>query len=103
MAPRERGSARPRGNISFLPSGSARVTVYGGIDQLTGKPMQLRETVRARATKRETEREAEKVKTRLLNHVDERRSPRTSATVNDLLDRWLDVVDVDRKTNQHGV
>ena len=36
--------------------------------------------------------------TRLLNQVDERRSPRTEATVNELLDRWLDVLDVERKT-----
>lgn len=89
---------RPRGSIDFLPSGSARVAVYGGTDQLTGKRLQLRETVPARATRRETEREAEKVRTRLLNQVDERRSPRTCATVNELLDRWLEVADIDRKT-----
>ena len=79
MASRERGSGPPAREHQLLPSGSARVTVYGGLDQLTGKPMQLRETVPARATRRETEREAEKLKTRLLNQVDERRSPRTDA------------------------
>ena len=89
---------RPRGNITWLPSGSARVGVYGGIDQLSGKEIRLRETVRARASHRETEREALRVQTRLLNQVDERRSPRTEATVNELLDRWLDVIDVERKT-----
>ncbi|HXV93499.1 MAG TPA: site-specific integrase, partial [Pseudonocardia sp.] len=68
------------------------------MDQLTGKPIQLRETVPARGTRRETEREAEKALTRLLNQVDERRSPRTEATVNQLLDRWLDVLDVERTT-----
>jgi hypothetical protein len=78
-----------RGNVSWLPSGAARVTVYGGIDQLTGKRLQLRETVPAQATRRETE----KVQTKLLNQVDERRSPKTEATVNELLDRWLDVID----------
>lgn len=36
--------------------------------------------------------------TRLLSQVDERRSPRTEATVNMLLDRWLDVLDVERTT-----
>jgi integrase len=72
--------------------------VYAGIDQLTGKKLFLRETVPARATRRETEREAEKVLTRLLNQVDERRNPRTEATVNELLDRWLDVIDVERTT-----
>lgn len=49
-------------------------------------------------TRRETEREAERVITRLLNQVDERRSPRAEATVNELLDRWLEVIDVERKT-----
>jgi integrase len=89
---------RPRGGITWLPSGSARVSVYAGVDQLTGKEIRLRETVPARATRRETEREAEKVQTRLLNQVDERRSPRTEATVSQLLDRWLEVIDVERTT-----
>lgn len=89
---------RQRGSISWLPSGSARVKVYAGIDQLTGKKLWLRETVAARTSKRETEREAERVLTRLLNQVDERRSPRTEVTVNELLDRWLEVIDVERTT-----
>lgn len=90
--------ARRRGTIGWLPSGSARVKVYAGIDQLTGKKIWLRETVAAEATRRETEREAEKALTRLLNQVDERRSPRTETTVNQLLDRWLEVIEVERKT-----
>jgi integrase len=89
---------RRRGTIGWLPSGSARVKVYGGVDQLTGKEIWLRETVRARPTRRETQREAERVLTKLLNQVDERRSPRTEATVNELLNRWLEVLDVERKT-----
>ncbi|MGH3431698.1 MAG: tyrosine-type recombinase/integrase [Thermocrispum sp.] len=36
--------------------------------------------------------------TRLLNEVDEKRHPRTTATVNQLLDRWLDVLDVEAST-----
>lgn len=68
------------------------------MNQLTGKRLQLRETVPAQATRRETEKAAEKVQTKLLNQVDERRSPKTEATVNELLDRWLDVIDVERKT-----
>jgi integrase len=89
---------RARGNVSWLPSGGARVTVYGGIDQLTGKRIQLRETVAARETQRETEKEADKVRIKLLNQFDERRSPRTEATVNELLDRWLDVIDIEKTT-----
>lgn len=72
MASSTSRTKRSRGNVTFLPSGSARVTVYAGIDQLTGKPMQLRETVPARSTLRETEQEAERVRTRLLNQVDGR-------------------------------
>ncbi|MEN3309767.1 MAG: integrase, partial [Micromonosporaceae bacterium] len=43
-------------------------------------------------------REAEKARTRLLSQVDERRNPRTKATVNQLLDRWLEVLDVEAST-----
>ena len=50
-----------RGSISWLPGGVARVSVYGGVDQLTGKEIRLRKTVSARSTRRETEREAVKV------------------------------------------
>ncbi len=71
------GRNRSRGTVGWLPSGSARVKVDAGVDQLTGKKQWLRETVPARATRRETEREAGKVLTRPLNQVDERRSPRT--------------------------
>jgi hypothetical protein len=35
---------------------------------------------------------------KLLKQVDEQRNPRTGATVDELLDKWLDVVDVERKT-----
>ena len=72
--------------------------MYGWVDQLTGEEMRLRETVTARATERETEREAIKVQTRLLNQVDEHRSPRTEAPVNQLLYRCLDVIDIEKTT-----
>jgi hypothetical protein len=45
-------------------------------------------------------KEAEKVRTRLLRQVDERRSPRTRATLNQLLDRHLDVVDLEQSTRR---
>ena len=35
---------RPRGGITWLPSGAARVSVYGGVDQLTGKEIRRRQT-----------------------------------------------------------
>jgi hypothetical protein len=72
--------------LGRLPSGAYRVRVYGGVDPITGRRHDLRETVPPgpRAA-----REAEKVRTRLLAQVDERRNPRTSATVAQLLDRHL--------------
>lgn len=57
-----------RGSIEKLPSGAYRVRVYGGVDPVTGRRHDLRETVPPgpRAA-----REAEKVRTRLLAQVDE--------------------------------
>jgi Phage integrase, N-terminal SAM-like domain len=44
--------------------------------------------------------EAEKVRTRLLHQVDQKRNPRTRATVGQLLDKWLQVLDVDPSTRR---
>jgi hypothetical protein len=99
MASGESTERRRRGSIVWLPSGSARVKVYAGVDPVTGEDVWLRETVRKGSrTHRQTEREADKVLTKLLNQVDERRNPRTGASVNQLLDRWLDVVELERTT-----
>ena len=72
--------------------------VYAGIDPVTKRELYLRELVKAKPTRRETERLADKALTKLLNQVDERRNPRTTATVNQLVDRWLDVIEVERTT-----
>jgi hypothetical protein len=40
-------------------------------------------------------KEAEKARIRLLAEVDQRRNPRTKATVNQLMDRYLEMLDVD--------
>ena len=86
---------RSRGEIEQLPSGSLRVRVYAGVDPITGRRHYLREVVPAgpRAA-----REAEKARTRLLAEVDDRRNPRTNATVNQLLDRYLDVLKIEDTT-----
>jgi integrase len=93
MAPAPR--PRTRGAIDLLPSGAYRVRVYAGTDPVTGKRHDLVEVVppgpKAAA-------EAEKVRTRLLSQLDERRNPHTKATVNQLLDRYLEVVDLDEST-----
>jgi hypothetical protein len=99
MTSAESTRRRRCGSIVWLPSGSARVKVYAGIDPVTGEDVWLRETVRkGRRTKRETERDADKALTKLLNQLDERRNPRTGATVNQLVDRWLDIVELERTT-----
>jgi hypothetical protein len=58
MASSKSSRPRHRGSIGWLPSGSARVKVYAGVDQLTGTKMWLGETVPAREDRKETEREA---------------------------------------------
>jgi integrase len=88
-----------RGSIVWLPSGSARVQVYAGVDPVSGREVRLHQVVKAQSTRRATEREAGKVLTKLLNQVDERRNPRTTATMNQLLDRWIEMLDVARRTH----
>jgi integrase len=92
---------RPRGLIDKLPSGRLRVRVYTGYDPVTKRRHYISATVPVGRNEQETLREAEKVRTRLVNQVDERRNPRTRATMNQLLDRWLDVIKVE-KTTRHG-
>ena len=86
---------RSRGRIETLPSGSLRVHVYAGLDPITKKRHYLKETVPAGPRAAST---AEKVRTRLLKQVDDRRAPRTNATVDQLLDRYLEMLDVEATT-----
>lgn len=91
-------SRRPRGSIDELPSGTLRVRVYAGIDPLTKKPHYLTETIPRGPG---AQREAQAALTRLVHQVNEKRTPRTRATVNQLLDRWLDIgLDVEPSTRQ---
>jgi integrase len=89
------GRGRQRGEIEKRAGGSLRVRVYAGIDPLTGKRHYLTKTIEPgpRAMK-----EAEKARTRLLAQVDERRNPRTRATVSQLLERHLEMLDVEPTT-----
>ena len=86
---------RRRGEVEELPSGALRVKVYAGEDALTGRRHYLRETVPAGPT---AARDAERARARLLNQVDEGRNPRTKATVNQLMDRYLELLEVDAMT-----
>lgn len=67
--------------------------VYAGFDPVSGKRHDLDEVVPAgpRAA-------AERIRTRLLHEVDEQRDPKTRATVNQLLDRHLETLDVEPTT-----
>ena len=82
---------RARGSIDLLPSGAYRVRVYAGSDPLTGKRHDLVEVVPAGPTARA---EAERVRLRFLNEIAEQRNPRSRATVNQLMDRYLTVLDI---------
>lgn len=86
---------RLRGAIDELPSGALRVRVYAGMDPISKRRLYLSEIVPAGPRAGD---QAEKARTRLLSQVDERRNPRTRATVGQLLDRWLQVLDVDPST-----
>jgi integrase len=88
---------RARGEIKTLPSGSLQVRVFAGTDPLTGRRNYLLETIPAGP---DAEKEAEKAKTKLLNRVDEQRNPRTKATVDQLMDRYLELLDVDVTTRK---
>ena len=93
-AERGRRSAR-RGTIEELPSGSLRVSLFAGRDPVTGRRLYLRELIPPGPC---AAREAEKAARRLGTQLDERRSPRTSATVNQMLDKYFEVLDRDVST-----
>jgi integrase len=79
--------ARTRsGYIQQLPSGAFRVSVYAGTDPLTGRQIRLRRTCT-------TERAAEIELGKLLEQAAEGRQPETAATVEQLLDRYVQVAD----------
>ena len=88
---------RDRGSIEELPSGALRVSVYAGIGPVTHRRHYLKEVVPPGP---KAARQAEEVRTRFLNQVDEQRNPRTSASVDQLLDRYLETRDVGRSTRR---
>ncbi|WP_245589561.1 N-terminal phage integrase SAM-like domain-containing protein [Amycolatopsis balhimycina] len=81
--------------IETLPSGSLRVRIKAGIDPVTKKEHHLTEVVPAGP---DAAVEAEKVRTKLLNQLDERRASKTRATVNQLLDKHFELLKVEPKT-----
>lgn len=90
VSTRDRPTRRERGSIDTLPSGALSVHVYAGLDPVSKRRHYLTEVIPAGAR---ADREARAVRDRLVREVEERRSPRTSATVNQLLQRYLDQFD----------
>ncbi len=89
---------RQRGEVATLPSGSLRVaagTRVRRLDPVSKKRHYLTEVVSPGPT---ASAQAEKVRTRLLAEVDEQRQPRTSATVGQMLDRYMAVLHIEEST-----
>jgi hypothetical protein len=81
------------GSVQGLPSGALRVSVCSETDPLTGRRHYLREHIPAGPI---AHAEAQKAMRRLANQVDERRNPRTNATVDQLLDRHFKLASLKR-------
>ncbi|MFE5567066.1 tyrosine-type recombinase/integrase [Amycolatopsis japonica] len=83
------------GSIDVLPSGALRVRVDGGIDPVTKKRHRPTETIPAGPN---ADKLANDALIRLLNQVNERRHPKTNATVSQLLERFIARRNVERTT-----
>lgn len=90
-----RRRVRQRGEIGTLPSGSLRVRVTAGRDPVSKQRHYLTEVIPAGPL---AEDEAEKALRRLLVQVDEKLSPRTAATVAQLLEKHFALLEVERTT-----
>jgi integrase len=73
------------------------VRIHAGIDPVTKKRHRLEEIVPAGP---KAAAQAEKVRTRLLAELDSGRQPRTSATVAQLMERYLEIARVEPSTRQ---
>ncbi|MFC5138237.1 tyrosine-type recombinase/integrase [Actinomycetospora rhizophila] len=97
MSSSSASTRRRRGTVQKLPSGSLRVRVYAGYDSVTQQRHYLTEVVPAGP---KAAAQAEKVRTRLAAEVDAGRQPRTSATVAQLMERYLEIARVEPSTRQ---
>lgn len=94
---RKTAQKRQRGEIITLPNGGRRVKVYAGIDPLTGRRHYLDQTLPPGPR---VDDDAEAQLTRFIHEVNERRNPRTKATVNQLMNRYLELLDVEVTTKR---
>lgn len=89
--PDEKRTKRSRGSIRAKGPNSFQVRVRAGNDPVTGKPLHLHGSA-------STEKEAEKLLTKLLHEADQELAASTRASLGYLLDRWLPQHDVDETT-----
>ncbi|HWN28871.1 MAG TPA: hypothetical protein VNP37_18040, partial [Actinomycetospora sp.] len=87
MAKAKNPRKRERGTIDELPSGALRVRVYAGQDPVTKRRHDLVEVVPAGPKVWDR---AEEVRQGFLADIRKRRNPQTVATVDQLLDRYLE-------------
>lgn len=79
------------GHIEQLPSGSFRVTVYAGLDPLTGRRLRHRGTAK-------TKHHAQILLDRLLEQADAGRRPDSRVLVSELLEQYLEVAELEPST-----
>jgi integrase len=82
--------ARVRGGIDELLSGALRVRVYAGLHPVSKHRHYLTKIIAAGAG---ADRQARRARDQLISQVEERRNPRTKATVDQLLECYLDQLD----------
>lgn len=97
MAGRSQARKRQRGGVEKLASGSVRVKVHAGTDPVTRRRLYLTETIPAGPRQ---SRLVEQARTRLLSQIDEKRNPRSRATVNQLIDKYVTVLKADPSTRR---
>lgn len=96
MASKPAPRRRKRGEVEVLPNGSIRVRVYAGVDPITRKRHRLEEIVPAGTPN--ASKLAEEARTRLLSQLDQKRNVKTSATVGQLVGRYLELLEVEPTT-----
>jgi integrase len=93
VIPMARRKPQHRGYLEPLPSGSYRAVVYAGTDPLTGRLRYVRETCK-------TVDEAQAALSKLLCQVDERMHPKSSITLGEAIEQWLDVAELEVTTRE---
>jgi integrase len=86
---RQRGGIEQRGD-------TLRVSVYAGLDPVTGKRVYLRETVQG--TDKAAQKRADKALTKLLAQVDAQRTTQSSVSLSYAINEWMRVNEIEDTT-----